>query len=306
MIGEREYRAFDPRRVLVDGAYLRTLERFPSTAPILCALASRMSYCAVPAWRTQLVRNATLALGTQASTAERRRCAQAMLRATQSAIADVMAASSATPDELCSRVAEFGGTDIYLRARSLRRGVLIAGIHMGAFEPALAVLRRIEPRIHVLFQADPMPRFERARAALRAKLGIIEHRLSEGVGAWSALLDALRADEAFVMHADRTMQGQRGVRMSFLGTSDAELPPGPVRLAAAAGAPIVPTFCVRLPSGLRVWADEVIEMEEARLAAADVADHPAQRRLVASMERAIRAHPEQWMAFMDLRGGDPQ
>jgi lauroyl/myristoyl acyltransferase len=175
---------------------------------------------------------------------------------------------------------------------------------MGAFEPALAMLRGIEPRVHVLYQPDVMPRFERARAALRRRLGVIEHPLSDGVGAWSAMLDALRADEAVLVLADRVMSGQSGAAMPFLGLERAMLPTGVLRLAASHGSPIVPTYSVRERGGIRVWSDPFIPTAIERLTAAEVVGHPAQLALLASMERAIRAHPTQWMAFHDLRPAD--
>jgi hypothetical protein len=55
---------------------------------------------------------------------------------------------------------------------------------------------------------------------------------------------------------------------------------------------------------MHVWCDSCIDVPSARLTAADVATHPAQRQLIAAMERAIRRYPDQWLAFGDL-GVDP-
>lgn len=286
-----------------DDVYYRLLEVAPSLSPIARRMAQVGAFAFAANWRRNLLFNAGLALGESASTLARTRCAYGMLGAMQRFIGDVLASRDASVEQLAARVVRFDGTESYLAARRLRRGVVVAGIHMGSFEPALATLRMLEPRIHVLFHPDSMPRFERARRALRQRLGVIEHRVSDGVEAWLALLDALRADEAVVIHADRTMPGQHGVRMRFLGLDDASLPAGPVRLAATNGSPIVPTFCARTPQGLRVWADGCIETAVERLTAQDVAVHPAQRMLVEAMERAIRAYPDQWMAFADLRHG---
>ncbi len=289
------------RRLAFDEVYYRLLEECPRLRAIACQAAQAGTFAFAAEWRRNLVFNAGLALGPAASRAAKVRCAYRMLGSMQRSIAEVFASRAASPDELRAGVTTIDGTNDYLAARSLGRGVVIAGIHMGAFEPALATLRVLEPRVHVLFQPDPMPRFERARSELRRRLGVIEHRISDGLGAWMALLDALRANEAVVIHADRTMPGQRGVRTPFLGLTDASLPAGPLRLATSHGSPIVPTFCARTSRGLRVWADPFIATEPERLVAQDVANHPAQRSLVAAIERAIRAYPDQWMALADLR-----
>jgi lauroyl/myristoyl acyltransferase len=172
---------------------------------------------------------------------------------------------------------------------------------MGAFEPSIALLRKFESRIHVLFHPDPLPRFERARSALRQSLGIIEHAVSDGVSAWAALQDALRANEVVVLHADRVMPMQQGSRIPFLGAHDTVLPTGAARLALACGAPIVPTFCYRHGHELEVEMMAPIYCEVESLRSSEVASHPAQLALVAALETAIRKHPSQWMAFMQVR-----
>ncbi len=289
-------------RLLIDDIYYRTLETVPPLRPFARSAAQAAAFALAAEWRRNLMFNAGLALGTTASRSQRNQCAYRMMGAMQRFISEVITSRHLTANELRSRVVRFEGTAEYLAARSLRRGVVIAGIHMGSFEPALAMLRGLEQRVHVLFQPDAMPRFERARRELRARLGVIEHRVSDGLSAWGELLDALKADEAVVIHADRTMPGQAGVRMPFLGLPDAELPPGPLRLASSVGSPIVPTFSARVRGGLHSWADGWIETRCERLTAADAASHPAQCALVAAMERAIRRYPDQWMAFANLRG----
>ena len=289
-------------QLLIDGVYYRLLEDCPPLRPLARGAAQAGAFALAAGWRRNLLANAGLALGPGATRAARTRCAYRMLGAMQRFIGEVLASRHADADELRARVTRFEGTAEYIAARRLGRGVVIAGIHMGSFEPALAMLRGLEKRVHVLYHPDAMPRFERARSELRARLGVVEHRVSDGLAAWSGLLDALKADEAVVIHADRTMPGQSGVRMPFLGLADAELPPGPLRLASTIGSPIVPTFCARVQGGLHIWADGWIETRAERLTAAEVATHPAQLALVAAMERAIRRYPDQWMAFADLRG----
>mgnify|MGYP002628333836 CR=1 FL=1 len=219
----------------------------------------------------------------------------------QRSISDVLASKNFTPAQLAARVTSIEGSPDYHAARELRKGVIITGIHMGAFEPALAILCQYERKVHVLFQPDPMMRFERARHAIRKQLNVVEHRISDGIAAWDGMLCALKANEAVVLHGDFVLSGQRGVVMPFLGCKSVHLPSGPVRLSSASGAPIVPTFCARTSSGLRVWADGCIHAPTIPISSQDVSTHPSQLALVAAMERTIRAYPSQWMAFMNLQ-----
>lgn len=284
-----------------DEIYYRILQDARVLSPVACKLVQLGAFACAHSWRRNLMFNAGLALGPDSTALARARCAYDMLGAMQVFIAEVLQKHGARQPAKHSPVTQLEGTETYLAARRLRRGVVIAGIHLGSFEPALATLRTIESRVHVLFQPDAMPRFERARSEHRRRLGIIEHPVADGISSWVALRDALRADEAVVIHADRTMPGQIASPMPFLGLVDAALPSGPVRLASANGSPIVPTFCARTPTGLRVWADRCIETQQERLTARDVAQHPAQLELVAAMESAIRRYPRQWMAIDTLR-----
>ncbi len=290
-------------RATVDGLYYGSMVRFPSAAPwIARSVASGLGALA-PGMRRTLEDNARLALGPAATEDAVQACARRILARMQDSIRDTLLSGGRSADALASAVQSFAGQDGYHRVRRRDRGLLVVSIHMGSFEPCLALLRRYEERVHVLFQPDPMPRFEAARSALRASLGVVEHRMDEGLDAWVGLRDALGRGEVVVMHGDRALGGRGGSRVPFLGASDAILPTGPVRLALACGAAIVPTYCFEDERGLAVRMDEPIDVAPQVLRGSEVPDHPAQRQLVESMERMIRAHPDQWLAFWRVRGG---
>src|SRR5262249_6244374 len=72
------------------------------------------------------------------------------------------------------------------------------------------------------------------------------------------------------------------------------LPAGPVKLAMATGAPIIPVFTIRAPRGrFRVIIDEPITVEAGPLRWDG--PHPALLRLAACIERQVAAYPDQWL-----------
>jgi len=144
-----------------------------------------------------------------------------------------------------------------------------------------------------VFKRDPS-RFEQVRSALRRRLGILEAPVDEGWGLWVRLRDALRRDEVVMVQADRVMPGQKGLKVPFLH-GHVMLPSGPVKLALASGAPIVPIFSLRGSRGrLR------IRIEEPILAGpSDASPHPALLRLAGVLEKYVRAYPEQWLMFQN-------
>lgn len=295
--------AFHPARILIDDVYFRAILSMPSLAPAMGRAVAIGGMTAAPSWRRTLRQNARLALGPIAAESEVCAVATEMALNMQRSIAEILLSQGASADVLAARISKFSGQQDYHAAREQGRGLVVASAHMGAFEPSIALLRKFEPRIHVLFHPDPMPRFERARSALRQSLGVIEHAVSDGVSSWSALQEALHSNEVVVLHADRVMPNQKGSRIPFLGAEDTVLPTGAVRLALACGAPIVPTFCYRHADDFEVEMTAPIYCQVESLRSAEVASHPVQRALVSALEQAIRKHPSQWMAFMQIRDG---
>ncbi|HWB52959.1 MAG TPA: lysophospholipid acyltransferase family protein [Tepidisphaeraceae bacterium] len=204
-------------------------------------------------------------------------------------IYDVGLSLRLSPEQLVGRIDSIDGQEKYTAARSCRRGAIIASIHMGSFEAAAASLRQIEPQIHVLFKRDNMDRFERIRTRLRRKLGINEVPLDDGWGVWVRLRDALAENHVVMLQADRVMQGQKGQRMKFLH-GHLLLPTGPIRLAMATGAPIIPIVTTRTPKG-RVQ----IHIEDAICVGPDDPIEIAMNQVRDVIEKYVRTYPEQWL-----------
>jgi KDO2-lipid IV(A) lauroyltransferase len=202
-------------------------------------------------------------------------------------VIDVGRSARMTREQLAGRIEQIDGHERYVAIRASGRGAIILTAHMGSFEVGAAGLLEYEPRLHVVFKRDPGP-FEQIRQSLRQRLGgIVEQAVDEGWGVWVKLRDALRNNEVVAIQGDRVMPGQKGRRMPFLGGHVA-LPTGPVKLAMASGAPIVPVFSVRTPrGGVRLFIEEAIEV-------GDDADE-AMARVAAVIAKYVQQYPEQWL-----------
>ncbi len=231
--------------------------------------------------------NARRLLGPGSSAAERRRLSHAVIRNFFEFIVELGRGHGV--EELRSRIESIEGREHYERARAAGRGTIVVTAHLGSFETGVAALREHEERVHVVFARDPLPIFERARAAQRERLGVIEAPVGLDWTMWVRLRDALRADEVILLQGDRVMPGQRGVRTVFFD-GHVLLPAGPAKLALASGAPIVPVFAVLLPDGrVRIKMEEAVFVEEG--------DCPEEvtRRLGRVIEGYVRRYPEQWL-----------
>jgi lauroyl/myristoyl acyltransferase len=213
------------------------------------------------------------------------------------------------------------GAQAYLEMRRAckGRGVIVVTAHMGSFEVGLASLTLVEPRVRVVFARDQLAPFERMRARVRARLGVIESPIDTGGadapptgGPWMALRDALLRDEAVVLQGDRAVPGQKSQACALIGPGPAaepasgpaptlRLPSGPVRLAEMTGAPIVPVFCVR--RGARAAPGRfVVQMgapfwvgSSAPTGHDALTRDQAMARWAGELARVLRAHPQQWL-----------
>ena len=242
-----------------------------------------------PVLRRHTLLNARRLLGEASTPAQREALARRVIGNFFDFICDVGRSAAMTRAELLARIERIEGTDRYHDARADSCGVILVTAHMGSFEVATAALLDRERRVHVLFRRDAMDLFDRTRTAMRRRLGVIEAPVDEGLSVWVRLREALARDEAVLIQGDRVMPGQKGKPVPFLG-GHVLLPTGPVKLAMASAAPILPVFCVRQPdSRLRLFIEHPI-----RVAPTDAPDD-ALLRLATVIERYVRSYPDQWL-----------
>jgi phosphatidylinositol dimannoside acyltransferase len=210
-------------------------------------------------------------------------------------ICEIAGTSKDSYGGLEARIGEVVGRERYLEVRAHKRGAILVTAHLGAFESAVAALRRDEPRVHIVFRRDPMKRFERLRAAQRQRLGVIEAPVDDGLRVWANLRDALLNDEVVLMQGDRVMPGQSGVSLPFFN-GHMLFPSGPVKLAMLTGAPLVPIFAPRRADGsVQIILEEPIHMSD-RIGGGSDVEH-ALIQLAGIIERTVRAFPDQWLVL---------
>jgi KDO2-lipid IV(A) lauroyltransferase len=253
------------------------------------------------AWRySTVLRGGTLAnarwlLGPGSTMEERVAFGKRVLTNFYLSIYEIAESCRMTREQLVRHVDAIEGTERYLAARREGKGAILVTAHLGSFELGAAALRDQEPRVHVLFRRDEFPRFERLRSRMHRVLGVVEVPFDEGWSAWARLRDALAADEVVMIQGDRVMPGHRGAEVPFL-SGHIRLPLGPIKLAQATGAPIIPVFSIRTGvHRVRVIIDEPIHVDPAVPAHRSGEVHPALRKVASAIERQVAAHPDQWI-----------
>jgi len=208
-------------------------------------------------------------------------------------VIDVGRSQRQTPEELRAHIDSVQGHDAYLAARNRGGGAIILTAHMGSFELGLAALTAIEPNVHVVFKRDSEDSFEALRRNLRTTLGVHEAAVDDGWTTWLALRDALRANHVVILQGDRAMPGQKSLPVPIAGGHVA-LPMGPLMLAIASGAPIVPIFTLATtPGRCKVFVEPMIEVDPSAEPVNGV--HPAMLKIGAVLEKYLVANPDQWL-----------
>lgn len=199
-----------------------------------------------------------------------------------------MALSLRMPDDELERLVRFDGFERYLQARAGGRGVVIAVAHFGSWElVARAGARRGMPLTAI---TRPLRgRFNRWLLAARRSGGLRE---LPDKGATGDALSVLRRGETLAVVVDQNMLPRRGIFVDFFGTSACTTPAAAV-FALRSGAPLLAAFPVRQADGRHV-----VQFEGPFAAPPGTPAAEAVRRLTQevtrAVERAVRAHPEQW------------
>ena len=179
-------------------------------------------------------------------------------------------------------------------ARAMGRGLILLTAHVGNPEAGMQLISATDlPVIGPAEHVQP-ERLYRYLVALRTRHGL---RLIPSDGPLLELFRALRRNEAVGLALDRDTTGS-GVPVTLCG-APVRVPDGYAQLAAKLRLPLVPAFCYRLANGqarLEVGKaflpDTSASRDEVHRAALDFG--------TCELERAITAHPDQWVLTTPL------
>jgi predicted LPLAT superfamily acyltransferase len=151
-----------------------------------------------------------------------------------------------------------------------------------------------------------MVMYEETSKKLNSALEAINPGLADdviGLGAADSMLKVERAlaqGECVGMLADRTIQGNGTIPVSFLGTA-AQVPVGPFRLAAIMKRPVVLMFGLyRGGNRYDIHFERLVDMSGAERGTRDALIDQAVRQYVGRLEHYCRLAPYNWFNFYDF------
>ncbi len=251
-------------------------------------------YRARPKYLRAARANLAIIRGLGTEHAEVRRLARAMVASHFSAWTDFLHFATRSPAEAARLIEGVIGYSHIVEGRLRGKGVLLLTAHLGNWEVGGLMLAQMKQPIHVVLVPDIFPGVERERRRLHEACGVSEIRVDRSFVPTLAVLRALSQNGIVAMQGDRDFDNT-GVAVSFFGR-EAYFPRGPLRVAMASGATVLPAFIVRMPGGgYRAIVEEplLVESGEDR----DVALRRNLERYVAIVERYVKEYPDQWYCF---------
>jgi len=179
-------------------------------------------------------------------------------------------------------------------AFALKRGVVLVTAHTAGWDIVGPLLARDHALPMLIVMAQERDGGARAlHDDVRVRSGVHIVHVGDPLASIS-LLRHVQSGGVVALQLDRTVVGMRTRKVSLLG-GQGEVPEGPLRLAQASGAPILPVFCSR--TGYRQYIIEVFEsISLTRRADAAELDRAA-TELAAVMTTFLQKHPTQWFHF---------
>jgi lauroyl/myristoyl acyltransferase len=245
-----------------------------------------------PTYRANVRDNIGQVLGPLATEADLDRMVRRIFKISARNFADLLRLPRTSERELIRTVPLADGLwSALTAARARGQGVILITAHVGAFDfvgQAIAAhrfpLTVVTGRTTARFIFDAVTYLRRSR-----RMNLVEASPS-GV---RTMIRALRRGECAVFVGDYDFF-QNGYPVEFFGRPTT-LPPGPIRIARDTGALVLGVFGQRTETGYEMTTAEPFMVEKTRDLEADV--RRGMDRVVAMLERAIAATPDQWVMF---------
>lgn len=188
-----------------------------------------------------------------------------------------------------NRIVNAEGLERIDNALARGKGVIILTSHLGNWEYLAAYLMLNGYDGEVVGRRIYYSRYDKLLTGLRKSVGV--NTLWRN-GSVRNMLRVLRQNRMLGVLPDQDTDKVDGIFVDFFGCP-AYTPTGPVSLALATGASIVPCFIVREGKGHRVYVEEPLELVVTDSKAETIRVNT--ERWSSVVERYIRRYPDQWV-----------
>ena len=200
-------------------------------------------------------------------------------------------------DEFRHRLIDVEQAEVAIRGVLAQgEGMVLATMHLGHWDLGLKLFSRFDVPVHVVMLSEDPQEVTHYADDARAWAGLKVHGMGDSSLLAVKLMLALKRGEVVAIQVDRPA-GSNVMSMSFFGEKTL-LPTGPVQLALATGAPLLPVFVLfDRDDRYRLLTSPPMRFERGEEPQATA---EAMRRLVEVMESVVARYPDQWFNFYDV------
>jgi lauroyl/myristoyl acyltransferase len=257
----------------------------------LAAAGAALEWALRPAKRKRLAENLCHTLGLPPNHPAVRELVRREVRNEAARSADFLWALAHQDDLLATTRVE--GREHIDAALAAGKGVLLVSTHVGGWEVATALAKKVVPVRTTAVVTDDWLAWAVEGLRVRAGLGIMYD--SEPVSKAARLL---RDGEAILVLGDYAKEGMRTYPVRLLDAV-AELPAGPVALARLCGTPIVP-FTVLPDAPRRWWVGIEQPISPPAREAGEAGERALLQELADRWSVTLRDHAEHWAAVYPM------
>jgi Kdo2-lipid IVA lauroyltransferase/acyltransferase len=179
------------------------------------------------------------------------------------------------------------------------KGLIIATAHLGHWDLGLKLLQFCDRPVHAVMLSEDPVEVTRYADEARQNPNLRVHQMGSTPLLAVELMLALKRGEIVAIQADRPV-GQRVMSASLFG-APTSLPTGPVELAMATGAPILPVFILLDRSRrYRILTREPMRFQRFERGTPEESMRAAMSQMAAMLESVISRYPDQWFNFYDV------
>lgn len=179
-----------------------------------------------------------------------------------------------------------------------KRGGILLSAHVGNWEAAGHLLKRLNTRINVVMFDGEHQQIKQYLNDVTGGKNFNVIVVGKDMSHVYAISEALQRNELICLHADRFLEGNKTTVQKFLG-AHAEFPLGPFQLSAGFGVPVSIVFAFKeTASHYHFFGTELITRSQTETKT-EFTDRLT-RRFVSELEQKVRCYPEQWFNYYNF------
>ncbi|QHS62664.1 LpxL/LpxP family acyltransferase [Chitinophaga agri] len=191
---------------------------------------------------------------------------------------------------------EFEGEQYLREITAAGKGGIMLSAHLGNWEVAGHLFRRLETRINIVMFDGEHERIKKYLSSVTGERNVNIIVIKDDLSHIYAINDALSNQELVCMHADRFLTGNKTVTVPFLG-ADARFPAGPFLLASTFRVPVSMVFAFKESNThYHLYATPPREYHGRRRQGVE----NAVQDFVQELEGMVKKYPAQWFNYYDF------